>query len=161
MDASGLALVVILAGAVGGLLVWRRRRARRLEITRHKVRCPIHGDAADIAVATDPARSACRQYLAVTSCSLRPDAVVGAAERVGYLWDGPPCKVRLEAARSGPVYTGEVPCSQDCVFVLNATAVSRTSLPVECRSGASDAIGLAEQALGPSRTSRLLWYASM
>lgn len=160
MDVIGLGLLVILAGALG-VLLWRWRREQRVQITRHRMRCPIHGDTADVAVATDPARPACRQYLAVTSCSLRPDAVIGLAERVGYLWDGPPCRVRLEPARSTPLYTGEVDCSQDCVFVLNATAVSGSFSPVECRSGASDAIGLAEQALGPSRTSRLLWYASM
>lgn len=160
MDASALGLLVILAGALG-FFAWRRRRQQRLQITRHRLRCPIHGDPADVAVVTDPARPACRQYLAVTSCSLRPDVITGLQERVGYLWDGPPCKVRIEPGRSAPLYTGEVDCAQPCVFVLNATAVSGAFTPLECTSGASDAIGLAEQALGPSRTSRLLWYASI
>jgi hypothetical protein len=151
---------VILVGALG-IFAWRRRRQQRLQITRHKLRCPITGDPADVAVATDPARATSRQYLAVTSCSLRPDEVVGVQERVGYLWDGPPCKVRLESGRAAPLYTGEVACPQQCVFVLNATAASGTYVPLECRSGISDAIGLAEQALGASRTSRLLWYASI
>jgi hypothetical protein len=160
MDAIGLGLLVIVAGAAG-LLLWQRRRWQRVQITRHRIRCPIHGDPADVAVATDPGRPACRQYLAVTSCSLRPDAVAGLPERVGYLWDGPPCKVRLEPAHPGSLYTGEVECRQDCVFVLNATAVAGTMPPLECRSGVSDAIGLAEQALGSSRMSRVLWYASL
>jgi len=160
MEAIGLGLLVVLAGSVA-LLWWQRRRRERLPVTRLSVRCPLHGDQAEVAVATDPAARSGGQYVEVTGCSLMPDAAIGLPERVGYLWDGPPCKVRLEPASSLPVYTTGVSCRQPCVFALNAASVAGNPMPLRCSSGASDAIALAEQALGSGRVSRLLWYASL
>ena len=160
MDGIGLVLLVMLVGSIA-LLLWQRSRRQRMQVTHHSVRCPIHGDPAEVAVATDPAARSARQYVAVTGCSLRPDAAIELPERVAYLWDGPPFRVRLEPQRSYPLYTAEVSCRQPCVAVLNATAVSGAPLPLRCTSGASDAIALAEQALGSGRMSRLLWYASL
>lgn len=160
MDAIGLGLLATLVGGIG-LLLWQRRRRQRRQVTHHRLRCPIHGGQAEVAVTTDPAARSTRQYVAVAGCSLLSDAAIGLPERVGYLWDGPPCKVRLDPARSSPVYSAEVSCRQPCVFVLNATAVSGALPALECTSGASDAIALAEQAVGNPRISRLLWYASL
>ena len=160
MDGIGLSLLATLVGSIV-LLRWRRQRRQRLQITHHSVRCPMHGDQAEVAVATDPAARSARQYIAVTGCSLLSDAAIGLPERVGYLGDGPPCRVLLDPARSSPVYTAGVSCRQPCVVVLNATAVCGAPLPLRCTSGASDAIALAEQALGSTRMSRLLWYASL
>ncbi len=160
MDGIGLSLLVTLGASIA-LLLWRRRRQQRLQVTHHKMRCPVHGDQAEVAVATDPAAQSARQYIAVTGCSLFPNAAIGLPERVAYLSDGPPYKVRLEPPRSVPVYTTGVSCRQPCVGVLNMTAVSGTSLPLLCASGASDAIALAEQVHGSGRLSRLLRYAGM
>jgi hypothetical protein len=160
MDGIGLSLLVTLVGSIA-LLLWRRHRRQRLQVTHHSVRCPMHGDQAEVAVATDPAARSGRQHVAVTGCSLLADAAIGLPECVAYLWDGPPCRVRMEPARSSPLYTGEVSCRQPCVVVLNMTAVSGARLPLRCTSGVSDAIALAEQALGSPRMSRLLWYASL
>ena len=160
MDGIGLSLLAIVVGGIA-LLLWRRSRRQRLQVTHHCLRCPIEGDRAEVAVATDPAAPSARQYLAVTSCSLRSDAAIGLPERVAYLGDGPPCRVLLDPARSYPLYSGEVSCRQPCVGVLNATAVSGTPLPLRCRSGVSDAITLAEQAIGSGRMSRLLWYTGL
>lgn len=160
MDAIGLGLLATLVGGIG-LLLWQRRRRQRRQLTYHRLRCPIHGHTADVAVATDPAARSSRQYVAVASCSLLSDAAVGLPERVAYLWDGPPCKVLVDPARSSPVASAEVSCPQPCVFVLNATAVSGALPALQCTSGASDAVALAEQAVGNPRISRLLWYASV
>jgi hypothetical protein len=159
MAGIGLGLLVIVVGIAFSL--WRRRRWQRMQVSHHTVRCPIHGDRAEIVMATDPVARSGRQYAEVSRCSLLPEAVFGLPERVGYLWDGPPCKVRLEPARSTPLYTNDVSCRQPCVAVLNATAVSAVPLELRCSSGASDAIALAEQALGSGRMARLLWYASL
>ena len=121
----------------------------------------MHGNQAEVAVATDPAARSARQYVAVTGCYLLPDAAIGLPQRVAYLCDGPPYKFRLDAPRSSPLYIAEVSCRQPCVVVLNATEVFGAPLPLRCSSGASDAIALAEQALGNARMSRLLWYASL
>ena len=159
MDGIGLSLLVTLVASIA-LLLWQRSRRQRLQVTHHSVRCPIQGDRAEVAVATDPAAQSVRQYVAVTACSLVPNAAIGLPERVAYLWD-PPCKVLMDPPRSFPLYTAGVSCRQPCVTVLNATAVSGAPLPLRCSSGASDAIALAEQALGSGRMSRLLWYASL
>ncbi len=159
MDGMGIALIAT-AGAAAAYTWWRRRRNERLQSASVSVRCPQHDVHARIAVVTDPAARAGRRYLAVASCSLLSDAAVALPERTGYLADGPPCGMRLEPAR-GVVYTGEVACRQPCVEILNATAASATTRPLACTSGFSDAYGLAEQALGPSRMARLLWYASL
>jgi hypothetical protein len=160
MDGIGVVLVATLVGILGVCLWWRRRQ-QRLRVTYHSLRCPMHDDRAEVAVTTDPAAPSGRQYLGVTSCSVHSNVAIGLQERFAFLSDSPPCRVRLEPARSTPVYTDTVPCRADCVFVLNATAVSGVPQTVECTSGASDAIALAEQALGRTRMSRLLWYASL
>jgi hypothetical protein len=157
-------LVVLVTLAIGGvgLYVWRRRRWEdQLSLTRHRVRCPIYGERADIAVATDPAAPSTRQYVEVRECSLIANAAVGLPERVAYLWDGPPCRVRMEPASTTPVYADRVACPQHCIDVMNATSVSAPAPPLRCSSGASDAISLAEQAQGSTRMSRLLWYTSI
>ena len=161
MNAIGLVLLGALAGSLG-LLLWRRNRRQRLPVTHHRLRCPIHGDPADVTVATDPEAPSSRQYAEVTNCSLQPRVAFGLPERVGYLWDGPPCKVRLEPASSEPVYTNVPTCRRECVFVLNVTATSGAPTPpLDCTSGASDAIPLAAQVVGNPRITRLLWYASV
>jgi hypothetical protein len=161
MDGIELTLLATLVGSIALLLLRRRSQRQRLPVTHHSVRCPIRDDRAEVAVATDAAARSARQYVAVTGCSLLPDAAIGLPERFAYLGDGPPCRVRLEPASSYPLYTAEVSCRQPCVVVLNMTAVSGERLPLRCTSGVSDAIALAEQALGSPRMSRLLWYASL
>lgn len=159
MDGMGLILLITLGGIITGTLVWQRRRAQRLLLTPHSVRCPINDEQADLAVQTDPVAPSCRQYVEVTSCSLLADAAVALPERTAYLADVPACRVRLDTARSIPVHATKISCAQPCVFVLNATAVSGAHQAVTCTSGASDAIELARQTVGNPRITRLLWYA--
>ena len=159
MNAIGLVLLVALAGSLG-LLLWRRHCRQRLPITHHRLRCPIHGERADVTVATDPEAPSGRQYVDVVACSLRPRVAVRLPERVGYLGDGPLCKVRLEST-SEAVYADASPCCQDCVFVLNATAGSGPPPPLDRTSGTSDAIALAAQVVGNPRIARLLWYTTV
>jgi hypothetical protein len=113
-----------------------------------------------VAVATDPAAPAGRQSIEVVSCTLVPAVARALPERVGYLCDSPPCAMRMAPACAS-LHTAEIGCGQRCLDVLNAAALPASLMPVVCSSGVSDAIGLAEQALGPSRVSRLLWYASI
>ena len=160
---EGIGLTLLGMALIGGIgtLVWRRHRGQRLQITHHNLRCPLHGCQANLAVRTDPGARARQQFVGVTTCSLLPDAGGTLPERTAYLSDFPPYKVRLEAARSYPVYAAEVSCPQHCVFVLNESAASVVSQPVECTSGAGDAIGQVAQAVRNSRISRLLWYHSV
>jgi hypothetical protein len=158
MEGVGLTLLgMTLIGAIGAL-VWRRHRGQRLQVTQHNVRCPLHDCRANVAVRTDPDARSRHQFAGITTCSLLSHAAVALPERTAYLSDFPPYKVRLEAARSYPVYAAEVSCPQHCVLVLNESSVSVVSQPVECVSGVSDAIELAAQTVRSPRISRLLWY---
>jgi hypothetical protein len=160
MEGVGLLLLgMTLIGGIGFLLR-QRRRGQRLQVSHHKMRCPLHDCPADVAVLTDPGARSPRQFVGVTTCSLLSDAAVALPERIAYLSDSPPYKVRLEAARSYPVYAAEVSCPQHCVSALNESAVFGARRPVTCTSGASDAIDLVAQAVRNPRISRLLWYAS-
>jgi len=158
MEGVGLTLLgMALIGAIG-TLAWRRHREQRLQVTHQTVRCPIHECRADVAVRTDPDARSRQQFVGVAGCSLLSDAAAALPERTAYLSDFPPYKVRLETARSYPVYAAEVSCPQHCVLVLNESSVSVVSQPVECVSGVSDAIELAAQTVRNPRISRLLWY---
>ena len=160
MDGFGLALLgTILIGGVG-VLRWRRRRSQ-LPLTVQSVRCPLHDCTADMTVRTDPQAHANRQYVDVATCSLLSDAAVALPERTAYLPDSPPCKVRLEAARSHPVYSTGVTCRQSCLSVLNAAAPAVTPQPLECTSGAADGIDLVRQVAHYPTDSQLLWYSSL
>jgi hypothetical protein len=158
MGAFGLALLgLTLIGAIGAL-VWWRHREQRLVDTRHRVRCPRNDSQAHVSVRTDPQAPSCRQYLRVTTCSLLSNAAVALPERIAYLPDSPSYRVQLEPARSHPVYTTEVACPQDCVFVLNEATVATALPPVTCTSGMSDSIDLIRQTMRNPRMSRLLCY---
>jgi hypothetical protein len=97
----------------------------------------------------------------VTACSLLSDAAIALPEHTAYLPDSPPYTVRLEAARSYPVYSTEVSCRQSCVFVLNAAAPSVAPQPLECASGTADGIDLMRQVVRHPTGSQLLWYAGL
>jgi hypothetical protein len=157
---GGVGLILLAMTLIGGIgtLLWRRNRGQRLQITRHRVRCPLDGCSADVAVRTDPRARSRRQFVDVATCSLLSDAAVALPERTAYLSDSPPYAVRLEAARPYPVYAAEVSCRQNCVFVLNEAAVSVAPQPVKCTSGISDAIELVGQAVRNPRIVRPLWY---
>lgn len=158
MEGVGLTLLGMAIIAAIGTLVWRRHRGQRLQVTHHNVRCPSHDCQANVAVRTDPEARSRQQFVSVTACSLLSDAGGALPERTAYLSDFPPYKVRLETARSYPVYAAEVSCPQHCVVVLNEGSVSVVSQPVECTSGISDAVELAAQTVRNPRISRLLWY---
>lgn len=158
MGGIGLTLLgLTLIGTIGALW-WRRHRKQRLVDTHHGVRCPRHDSQAHVTVRTDAGAQSCRQYLHVTTCSLLSDAAVALPERTAYFPDFPPYKVRLEPARSHPVHATAVSCPQDCVFVLNETAVCAAGPPVACTSGVSDSIELVRQTVSNPRISRLLCY---
>lgn len=160
MEGVGLALLgMTLLGGIGALS-WQRRRRQRLPVTSQSVRCPLHDCQARVTVRTDPGAHADRQYLEITACSLLSDAAIGLPEHSTYLPDGPPFKVRLEAASAYPVYA-DVSCAQPCVFVLNEAAPSVAPRPLECTSGASDGIDLVRQAVRKPTASQLLWYGTL
>ncbi len=157
----GLALLgVTLIGGVGTRL-WRRHRRQQLPVTAQRVRCPLHDCPAAVTVRTDPRAHAHRRYVEVTACSLLSEPAVALPEHTAYLPDSPPYAVRLEAARSYPVYTAEISCPQRCVFVLNEAAPSLAPRPLDCTSGASDGIDLVRQAVGHPTAYQLLWYSSL
>jgi hypothetical protein len=158
MGGVGLTLLGLTLIGTIGVLWWRRHRKQRLVDTHHGVRCPRHDSQAHVTVRTDPGAQSCRQYLRVTTCSLLSDAAVAVPERIAYFPDFPPYKVRLEPARPHPVHATEVSCPQDCVFVLNETAVCATLPPVACTSGVGDSIELVRQTIRNPRISRLLCY---
>lgn len=157
MDVALVLLGLGLALGIGAVR-WRRLRNRRLELSAHDVLCPMHQVRAHVAVATDPAAQSSRRYVGVRRCSLHSDMALGLPERTAYLPEAPTYKVRLEPAPSGAVYTADVSCAEDCLFVLNQTSATGPIQPVECISGACDAIDLARQATGSPRTAQLLGY---
>ena len=157
MDIALALLGLGLAIAIG-VVLWRRRRDRRLEVTAHDVLCPMHQVRAHVAVTTNPDAPSSHRYVGVRRCSLHSDMALGLPERTAYLPEAPMYKVRMEPAPSGTVYTADVACSEHCLFVLNHTAVAGPIQPVECTSGACDAMDLARQATGSPRTAQLLAY---
>jgi hypothetical protein len=159
MDTSGLIVLVAIVGGIA-LELRRRIRRRRMQITRHRLRCPLEGETVDVTVETDPEARAGAQYREVLSCSLKPPAI-DLPGRTTYLWDGSPMKVRLEPACTVPAFGARVTCAQPCLAALNAPDVYGVPAEVRCSSGVSDAVSLAEQALGGSRMARLLWYTSL
>lgn len=64
-------VVLTVLGGIGILLFWRRRQ-RRLTLTQHTLRCPEHDCRASVAVRTDPIADPSGRYVDVTACSLRP-----------------------------------------------------------------------------------------
>ena len=157
MDVALVLLGLGLALGIGAVL-WRRRRDGCLEVTAHDVLCPMHQVRAHVAVTTNPDAPSSHRYARVKRCSLHSDMALGLPERTAYLPEVPMYKVRLEPAPSGAVYTADVACSEDCLFVLNHTAGAGPIQPVECTSGVCDAIDLARQATGSPRTAQLLGY---
>jgi hypothetical protein len=151
-------LVLVGIAIVGGLGLLARRAYRRsgLPVTEVAVRCPENDCQATVAVRTDPAAQTCAQYVDVVACSLHPGAVVQLPERTAWLADAPSVPVKLEPARSCPATT--VACDQGCVHVLNEAASPVARLPLDCTSGAADAIDLVRQAERRPRITRLLWY---
>lgn len=131
---------------------------RRLEITRHTVRCPLEDCAATLTVRTDPASAPSRRHRDVASCSLRPPSSYVPAPRIGYFADmAPPMPYFSEFATS-PHHWLEVPCSRRCLAVLNAAEPGAG--PVPCASGVSDASELVRETQPPAIT-RLLWLYSV
>ena len=161
MDGLGLALLgMTLIGGVG-VRRWQRHRKQQLPLTSQDVRCPLHDCQAEVTVRTDPRAHSCRRYVDVTACSLLSDAAVALPEHTAYLPDSPPYRVRLEAARSYPVYSTEISCPQSCVFVLNAAEPSIAPQPLKCTSGVADGIDLMRQVVGHPTGYQLLWYSSL
>ena len=155
MDSVTLALLVAVVGGIGWL-ARRAHRRRRLPLTDADVRCPENDSPATVIVRTDPAAATGSQYVDVVACSLLWDAAVRLPARTAYLADAPSVPLTLEPARSACATAS--PCGQGCVHVLNESAPSVARRPLDCTSGATDAIDLVRQAEHHPSVVRLLWY---
>jgi hypothetical protein len=160
MGDAGLTLIALVV--IGGVAVWWRhaRRTLDLPVTAHTVLCPLYETPAHVTVRTDAGAQSCQQYVAVTACSLHAGAAVTRPERIGYLCDPdfPAVSLRVPPGEVVPETAAEVACRQDCVYVLNQTAVFNARPPIECTSSVCDAIELERQVSGNPRMGRLLSY---
>ncbi len=156
MEWMYLVPVLVLAG-IGSVLL-RRRRARRLALTQHTVRCPVHDSPATLAVRSDAVAPPSRRHVDVTACSLQPATSSVAPARMAYFADLCPPQPFIVEVPSAPIHSAEVTCSKACLHVLNA-AEAGASEPVQCTSGMSDSMELVRQTQSPAIT-RIMWHHS-
>jgi LPXTG-motif cell wall-anchored protein len=152
---SLIGLVVL--GGIGILLFWRRRQ-RRLTLTQHTVQCPEHGCRASVAVRTDPIAYPSGRYVDVAACSLLPSTSFVSPARKAYFADMSPPEPYLYDVGQAPCHSDEIACPKRCLLVLNA-AESGAAEPIRCTSGISDGLELVRQTQSPAIT-RVLWYHS-
>ena len=82
MDMIYLIGVVVLGGI--GTFLFRRQRQRRLPLTQHTLRCPVHDCRASLSVRTDPIAYPSGRYVDVTACSLQPPTSLVPPPRKAY-----------------------------------------------------------------------------
>jgi hypothetical protein len=131
---------------------------KRLEITRHTVRCPLEDCPASLTVRTHPGASPGRRHRDVTACSLLSASSFAPPARSGYFPDVAPPVSYLREALPGAHHSPEVSCSKRCLAILNAAELG-TAEPVRCTSGVNDALELARQTQSLSMM-RVLWSYS-
>jgi hypothetical protein len=148
--------IVVLA-ALAGVLV--RRRERRLTLTQHTMRCPVHDCRVSLAVRTDPVPHPRRRYVDVAACSLVPSVVAGQASRTGYFPGVSPYLPFLYEVNPAPQYAEEPACAKVCLGVLNAAEGFPAARPLHCMSGMSDALELARETQPPG-VMRQIWFHS-
>lgn len=157
MDGIYLIGLVVLGGI--GILLFRRRRQRRLTFTQHTLRCPIHDCRASLAVRTDSIAYPSRRYVDVTACSLLPPTSFVPPARTAYFSDMTPPEPYLYDISRVPRHSDEVGCSKRCLLVLNAAESCGPAEPIRCTSGISDGLELARRTQSPA-IMRNLWYHS-
>jgi hypothetical protein len=132
---------------------------KRLTLTHHTVRCPVHDDTASLQVRTDPDEAPSRRHRDVTVCSLLPRTPSVPFARKGHFADVPPPLSYLCAADRTPRHSTGVRCSKPCLDVLNA-AEAGVAEPLRCSSGVSDGLELVRQTQSPAMM-RVLWMHSV
>ena len=157
MDGTVVITLVVLAGVA--LVLWQRRRQRRLTVTQQTMRCPVHDCRVNLAVRTDPVPHPRRRYVDVTGCSLFPAVTAGPAPRTGYFPGVSPYLPFLYEVNPAPQYGEEPACAKHCLEVLNAAEGSAPARPIHCVSGTSDAMELARQTQEPGMM-RQIWFHS-
>ena len=161
MEWTTLSLIgILLMGGVGALL-WQRRRARWLTLTRHTVRCPLYDGQATIVVRTNPLAQPRRQHVDVASCSLYPEALVTLPDRMVAATDGSYDKQYPQEPGRYPRYTLGVPCRTNCLAILHKAAYSCAIQPVCCTSAAPHGPDLAQQATHNPAMTQALWFYSI
>jgi hypothetical protein len=160
MEAIGLIVLGVVLVVIAAAWTSRRRRSQRCEAVSQGVRCPLHGDAADVTVLTDPGAPPAQRHLDVVACSLLSNAAIALPARRGYLPDAPACEVLLDGAVAHPVYATEVACPRSCLHVFNAAAAARPQQPLTCASGVSDGIELMSQVDRRATGCQSFWSAS-
>jgi hypothetical protein len=152
-----ISLGLIVLGSIGLLLFWRRRQ-RRLTLTQHTLLCPEHDCRARVAVRTDPIAYPSGRHVDVTACSLLPPTSFVPPDRTAYFPDMSPPEPYLYETGQAPCHSDEIACPKRCLLVLNA-AEGGAAEPIRCTSGMSDGLELARQTQSPAIT-RVLWYHS-
>ena len=127
---------------------------KRLELTRHTVRCPLEHGTASLTVRTDPRGHPSRRHLHVMDCSLLPTASFTSPARSGFFSDLAPPLAYLHEIDSAPRHSLGVACPRRCLAVLNAAEPGAE--PGRCTSGVGDSLELARRTQRPAIT-RLLW----
>lgn len=129
---------------------------KRLETTRHTVRCPVEDESATVTVRSDPGAAPSRRHLDVRACSLQPWNSFVPPARSGYFGDVAPPVSYLAAVDPTPQHPPRFGCRKRCLALLNA-AEAGTAQPIPCTSGVNDSLELARQTQSPAIT-RLLWF---
>lgn len=155
MDA--IYLIVIVAVAVLGILLFRRRWQRRLTLTQHTLRCPVYGSRASLAVRTDSIAYPSRRNVDVAGCSLLPVTSFVLPTRTASFSDVSLPEPYLYEVSQGPHHSDQVRCPKRCLSVLNAAESGARAEPIRCTSGVSDSLELVRQTQG-SAIARVLWY---
>ena len=149
---------IVILGGIGALL-FRRRRQRRLTLTQHTLRCPVHDCRATVAVRTDGIAPPSHRHVDVTACSLRPPTSFVPPARRAYFSDMPLPGSYLYEVSQAPCHSEEVACPKRCLLVLNAAESGASAEPLRCTSGTSDGLELVRRTQTPAIT-RVLWYHS-
>jgi hypothetical protein len=132
---------------------------RRLTVTQHTVRCPVHDCTASLEVRTDADEAPSRRHRDVAACSLLTQAPTVPFARSGHFSDVAPPVSYLYSAEATPRHSTKVRCAKPCLDVLNA-AEAGAAEPPRCSSGVSDALELVRQTQSPGMM-RVLWMHSV
>jgi hypothetical protein len=132
---------------------------KRLALTQHTLRCPLHDCTASLTVRTDSNGYPSRRHLDVTACSLLPSTSFVPPARSAYFPDMEPPVPYIREVNRAPIHSTEVACPKRCLPVMNAAECGAAE-PVRCTSGVSDGLELARQVQSPALT-RLLWLHSV
>ena len=134
-----------LLGRIYGLLM-RCHRKRRLAVTRHTVRCPLHDCNATVTARTRLRTKRRPRHADIQACSLLPMEPVVPPSRMVWVPDLPYYDIHLQPTRQPPSYPLKVPCRKPCLYILNGAVETGRVRQGRCISGTMDCLELEREA---------------